>query len=318
MLRFLTNVRTTPVGITVGLDLVNADDTVDFNDVRSRHEGVHSVLGTLDYNPDFNASGEYLLGTKTALSQSIDDSQPYRQGVEVRVPNAYALGTFKILSGDPGHRAQQCVFGQNDTDVGANFLYGRVPSFRDNQKFDPLALLRGDHPYPILVDNECQSLAGWSLYQDALEPLAIRSVASFDSPYFPFDPHRVWGDLEGGNVIRSRDADRVLSSDVWNSRPPEPYLDMYDATDAMTLPGPGFYIFDPAVTYPFEDYDFSKKVEGTIKGGLLGVIRNFYTDYDDGGGGYVPDDEFSYGCGFTYDGSIRGSDSIAFGGMTHT
>lgn len=322
MLKYSTNVVTTPVGITVGLDLRNADDTVEFNDIRSRHTGVHAVLGTLDYNPDFSEDGRYLLGTKVALSSSIDDSMPYRQGVEIRVPNAYALGTFKILSGDPGHRNQQSVFGENETDVGANFLYRRGPTFRDNQKFDPIAFLAGTHPYPLLVDNQEQSIAGWGLYQEALEPLAIRSVASLQSPYFPFDVHRIWGDLEGGNVIKNHDADRVLSSDVWDTERPEPFLDMGDPFDWLTLPTPGFFIFDPARILPFEDRQFSRSVEESLTGGLLDVLRSATGSYDaggynDGGGGYVPDDHFSHGCGFTYDGSVRGADSLAFGGMEY-
>jgi len=318
MLRYATNVMTQRTGNTIGLDLRNADDTTEFNDSRSRHTGVHAVLGVLDYNPDFDESGVYLLGTKTALSQSIDGSLEYRQGVEIRTPRAYALGIFKILSGDPGHRAQQYVFGEDDTDVGSNFLYGRSRAFRDNQKFDPLAFLAGSQPYPILVDNDSQSISGWSLYQDVLEPLAIRSVASLDSPYFPFDPHRIWGDVEGGNVIRYHDADRTLSSDVWRTDSPEPFFDMGEDMDGLTLPTPGFFIFDPAMTQPFEDRDFSKRLEETLTGGLLDVLRALRASYDDVGGGYVPDDHLSYGCGFTYDGSIRGADSLAFGGMTHT
>jgi hypothetical protein len=168
-----------------------------------------------------------------------------------------------------------------------------------------------------------------------IEPFPIRSVISNRSLNFPYEPHATRGQFGNGNTNNRFATDSVLSLDYFlpSKRNSTPYFDLVTQTGLSgslilmsgeetwgRTPEDDLYFVEHVVIEenlisPYEDvvYPRGEVPDDTYTGDLLSAVNTMLP----GGATYVNRKEKSATCGFVYDNSPQGTDSIAYGGLLY-
>lgn len=248
------------------------------------------------------------------LSSSVLDS--YREGIEITETKHWAAGIVKIYSGEPGHFVSRTFFGDGSDDVSALGEY----TFSDMTNFDAVSYILGSHTNTqyLVTDKHSFSTNG------VVEPLTIREDVSFSSIYWPEIPHKLRGDLGTGNLSSKRKSDFVLSVDYFEPtrKNLESFLDAVDLigmenNNISIVIGPtiGYFDTNENTVYPFEDRQLPRgeEINASYTTDLIDVLN----DMPLAGTTYIQRKEKSSCVGFVYDNTPNGTDSIAYGGLSH-
>lgn len=229
-----------------------------------------------------------------------------RQGVELQLPKHFVQGVVKIWSGFPDHKLPQLEFGELETPVEG------LSPFDERQKLDPVQFVRaGDQrasfeTFPVPID----------LIDGALDPFGSRDRSRFG---FPRDPKGTRGTLMSGNEDDRGNAD-VVSSD--HDSPPK-----FDSIDPFYDDPSRTNVYFYQLSVPLRPKRVSVAYSDNLSPnpGLVmpaSSSNEFYVARSALVPGdfllsRVPTGRMSAGAGFTYDSAPAGTDSLAFGGLTH-
>ena len=246
---------------------------------------------------------------------NLSSSYPYLQGVEVTRQQQYDAGFVKIWSGEPHHALRQNVFGQD-----RNFSLG--PGFTETDLFDPVTYVAAQgrssplnspvFTFPIVTGDNDQ-VENYNL-NGIIEPLAIRPVIAFFSTDVPFESHAVRATMMCGNVDQLGGSDAVTTVDSFSSLGSSGFLDMVDALGRRSMNG--FFRFGSTTLSPFVDERLTRNVRpsDTTPQDMVAAMSSLTGSSDS----YIRHNERSATCGWYYEnGTSMGTDSLAFGGMTH-
>lgn len=291
-----------------------------FFNFRNSGENISYDQSDFDFD-DFNETNSFVEIVKKPVRSDVNGieirgTEPFRQGVEIRNKNDFFLNTnYKIHSGKKGHRISRENYGFEDSDV--DFLVSETTAFIESEVYTTLGCVQLHQPEIDLlyIDGNDQSLYDHGQLKNVIEPLAIRSVASFMSPYFPFEPNSFWGNLCDGNVQPNRSSDLIVTKTY-----PGDNINPFREQEEIKKPGPGEI---PVIVYesvsesshltPFNDGDQHHFFYQKVTGNITNITDKIIYGEDD----YLGYDEKSCTTGFVYDNAPRGVDSIAFGGQTY-
>lgn len=296
-------------------------------------------MATLDFfrnthyeNEFFDEGPKVVIKVTTAVnSSSIDTSgfDSHRQGVELSTIKHFDAGTVKIHAGEPGH-----VMRRNRYGMDKNFR--TAVAFAELDYFSPIVflnaqatmspLLRSLITFPIITsDND--HIENY-VYNGVIEPLTIRSKASFYSIEVPFESHDVRGGIMNGNVDITGGSDLVLTITRKNDLRLHPYVDAYIDTlpfPELQIAGTGsqhvqstFGIFEHIgqKTTPFSDTRYVANV--TFNQSTPQAMIATMTHMSGSTENYVDQNSISATSGWVYDDAYAvGTDSLSFGGMTY-
>lgn len=275
-------------------------------------------------DPSFFDEGPRLPSSKATSSASSSGSidttaiDHYTQGIEVTTYARWSAGLVKAWAGEIGHVVRPAVFGQD------KYTFPD-PAFADVDRFDARAYVAAQGPsssplwqptftYPVVVGDNDQA----ENHNDngVIEPLTIRAAAGFFSTEAPFLAHDVRGGIMAGNEARGHGSDRALTVDYFAPQAAvSPFLDAADARYGA-VPTNGSGIDESSTLLPFADSRYVRNVPPpSSEDATLLEAMSLMTGST---GGYVAYNRRSATCGWDYDGTVAvGTDSIAFGGMTH-
>lgn len=265
----------------------------------------------LDRKPVVASDGRFVNTSSIATAQ-ID---AYRQGVELTQIKHFDAGLVKIHAGEPGHMLRRNRFGMDRN-------YRTEPVFEELDYFSSQTFLRAqelDSPllfniltFPIITSDNDQ-IENY-IFDGVIEPLTIRSRASFFSIDVPFEAHEVRGALMAGNTDSTWASDRIMT--VTTFEPdfrPIPYLDLVDMIDGR-FPLNGFFQHEKSAIKPFNDKRYPRNVSLQAYSDDMSAAVSLMSGSTDN---YVRFDEESATCGWDYEFTTQGTDSLAFGGMTY-
>jgi hypothetical protein len=240
----------------------------------------------------------------------------YRQGVELTQLKHFDAGTVKIHAGEPGHKLRRNRFGMDKN-------FRPDPTFEELDYFNAEFFLRAQElaeplllniiTFPIITGDNDQIE---NYYLDGIiEPFPIREVASFFSIEVPFQARGVRGTMMAGNSDQTWSSDQVLTVDAYEPDKQQiEYLDLVDMIDGRH-PMNGFFRNEKSTRRPFEDARFPRNVPlSTTYVSEMDAALSLMTGSTDN---YVTFKQRSGNSGWTYDNTIVGTDSLAFGGMTY-
>lgn len=236
----------------------------------------------------------------------------FRQGI-------YARGSFNRRSALPvlgpeidSYSVKPSVFGQPKT-------FTDESAFQDLADIDPVDYINDENnrqTFPAILGNS--NVRDPYQMDGVLEPLTIRSKATFTSIDFPFEAHDVKGQVMGGATDSTGRTTQISQqSPISQSFRVVPFVDSGEEigphpSSSIRIPG-NISSINVTVT-PFSDQDVisSLKYSVTLTGDE--IIRNIMSmDPDDED--IISKDHRSSGAGFTYVNCSPGTDSLAFGGL---
>lgn len=253
-------------------------------------------------------------------SSSIDTSaiDKYRQGVEITHIKHYDAGIVKIHAGEPGHKWCDRRYG-----LGKKFR-ADYNAFEETKTFDAVGYIRdqanGDittYTYPI-VTKDYDASENYDK-DGTIEPLTIRSKASFYSVDVPFEAHDIKAGLMGGNFDSVLSSDQVVTVDYFVPNPrPVPFIDMIDMIGNM--PMQGYFDLTQAKLLPFVEeriangFPLKSTYPSDMKTALakMNLITTASITGTLGTDSYVRYNQIAQTSGWIFEGSI---DSLAFGGF---
>ena len=266
-----------------------------------------------DYTQIFDEGPRLVPGNVNPnLSGSMDTTavDAYVQGVEITRMRQYDAGVAKIWSGDPGHYHKQNTFGSDK---------GVFPgsTFTDKDLFNPVKFIHVQESssplwsqlmtFPIVTSDNSE-LENFN-FNGVIEPLTIRSVASFFSIETPYIAHAVKGTLAAGNIDQQGATDRILTVDNFEpTRMIDGFLDMSDHDGS-------FFGFEHRGMAPFTDEHLIRNVSPVAsEPSDMSIALGAMSPASDN---YVKHNQRSATSGFIYDDVVSvGTDSLSFGGMT--
>lgn len=229
---------------------------------------------------------------------NLSSSYPFVQGVEITKQSQYTRGVFKIWSGDPLHELRQAVFGQERTFTGDM-------GFVESDRFSAEALVRDDAR--SFTSDDDGPIEGYSA-NGIIEPLTIRRAVRLSTS--PNDEsHSVKAAFMAGTVDAHGSSVSIMSVDVFAV--PSEVSGFIDGTlaDAGTL---GSRV---ALT-PFSDARLVRSIPAvsTEPADMVAALSEMTGSSTDD---HVRHNQRSAPCGWYYDNTRAGTDSLAFGGMTY-
>jgi hypothetical protein len=245
----------------------------------------------------------------------ITDTEPFRHGVDIRSERSYSAGLVRFHAGEKGHRIRTLVIGQ---DEDTNFLTDYSRSYKELETYDPIksiSLNPVDVPeFITYVSSDAQCTYEHGQLKNVIEPLSIRPAASLMSTYYPHEAHTVWGNMAGGNVYRDRSSDLTANHyDTSFISTHTPYFDSLEIKDITSINLSGEFLRGSALLAPFIDEKLGEKLTDN----LSGSIKDFSLGLSYNDNEIVRNDQKSSINGYQYDGAYRGTDSLAFGGLTY-
>lgn len=260
--------------------------------------------------------------TGTIDTSSVDK---FRQGVEITQQKHWADGIVKIHAGETDHILRRNTFGQDAPQINDEPTLG-TSWYKDIDYFDPVKYVQAQEfgaydyitnlTFPIVTSDVDQNEN--YIFNGVIEPLAIRSVASFFSIYGGgYEASSVKGMVMAGNSDMRLRAELVVhvrkNETSYNTTP---FLDMIDMI-GITPTAAHFDDSIPVIS-PFDDTGGTRE---TTMAQILSknasdmqiAINNLKFDTDN----YVPTKSVSSTSGFVFDNTPAGTDSLAFGGMTY-
>lgn len=234
----------------------------------------------------------------------------FRQGVEItRAKHFFAGTSVRIHAGEPGHVIKKNSFGMDRNYLQQNY-------YKELDYFDPVGYIKSEQfiSYPLITSdfNETENYN----FNGVIEPLTIRAVAAFYSIDVPFEAHSVKGMLMDGNsdmTLASNRIQTVYTTDEKYSI--QPWLDLIDMVgEATKVPTMAFFNDDKTFINPFNDMRNKVQLSTNVSSDMLSALLRMNGSTEN----YISENEKSATCGWTYgDDSIKGTDSIAFGGFAY-
>ena len=251
------------------------------------------------------SSTQFVL-TGSMITSTFD---PYRQGIELtRTKHFDMTAGPKIHAGEPGH-----VLRKNSYGADRNFF--DPVRYEDNTLFDPVNYIKNQETYSFpIVTSDSFELENYN-FNGVIEPLTIRAALSFSSIEFPFESHDTRGNLEDGNGNVYKANSRI--SNVYERNPRYrivPWLDMIDmiGEGQNKIPTIGYLNDDKSYVTPFNDLSLKIQLSQNLEGIMLSAVQALEGSTET----YINDEFVTAPCGWTYDDvTLRGTDSIAFGGL---
>jgi hypothetical protein len=254
------------------------------------------VYPTSSYLPD--ASGNLRSILSTGINHYASSSVvAYRTGVEITCEDDWVAGIVKISAGTPGHIVDRTSLGVSENHLISPNFFTELDNFSSinfvSSGGDPL-----HQTYPIVIGGDnLDDMNG------VVEPFPIRSVLSGKSIYFPSEPHGTRGSLGDGNTDTKGGTESIVNVYTPLEFTPAPFLDnshpitLDDGNETVSLGIMG--VVNPTIKSlsPFNEIQLSGDSIGTT---------------------YLHKGEVTSPVGWDWDGSIRGADSIAFGGRAAT
>lgn len=281
-------------------------------------------VGTVTDTPYFNeARVEPTLTHATVInSGSINTSaiDAYRQGIEITDIKYYDAGIIKIHAGEPGH-----IWRDNRYGLGKG-LRSDIDAFEESTPFNPVGYIIDqedgivtDYTYPIIT-RDFNAATNYDT-NGIIEPITIRAKASFYSIDSPFEAHDVHATFIGGNEHRANGSDRVLSIDYFTPHPdPTPF---YDLVDMMgNIPTTAYFDTFTAKILPYVEAPLLPRgvpIQASYDNDMVVALMKFGTTGSISGtlntDNYVRYNQIAAPCGWTYDNTAVGTDSLSFGGF---
>lgn len=255
-------------------------------------------------------------------SISTREIDQFRQGVEI-TQEEHVIGTFKISAGTQGHIVKPLSYGVNNLDIISEDNYLELDYFNPVTYINVQGI--GTLPENVItfpvITSDVNQMENY-LLNGIIEPLTLRSIASFYSTEAPFYSRTTKGAVMAGNLNqRTAAGDYVLTvDDAFDIKNDSWYLDAFE------------HIGAGGVLYQWIGYvnDNVEKIEPYIDSetylGQLGItsqthgedMARVFTYMTGTTGNYIPPGKRSATSGFVYEGnSLIGTDSIAFGGMSY-
>lgn len=270
-------------------------------------------------DPSFFDEGPRIVATVSTTStntSSIDTSaiDAYRQGVELTQIKHFDAGIVKIHAGEPGHQLRRNRFGmdrnfRNDQRFEELDYFNPATFLKTQELLEPL--LYNIITFPIITSDNDQ-IENY-IFDGVMEPLTIRSRASFFSIDIPFEAHEVKGAVMGGNTDQSLGSDVIVTvRNNTSTRSNVPFLDMIDMMGS--IPMNGYFMYSKSVIAPFVDVRYSRNVitSSNYDTSMIGAVSLMSGSTDN----YIGINKVSSTTGWDYDSNVMiGTDSLAFGGM---
>lgn len=244
------------------------------------------------------------------------DIDPLRQGVEIANDKQRYAGTLpKLGTGDNDHELSLTVFGQP-------FEFREEEPFEEIAKFDPVVYMSNTASlmFPIVLGNA--SFLDPERFGGFIEPLGIGS-RGFILETAEFEAHTVRAHIQDGNEDSFAKTDRIVQT--FRIAVSASLGDLYiDATDIMGASASGSIILvgvfpeSEKMIDPFNESispsrSFLSSAIDSV--GPADIVQALLRMTGAASDEYVPDGDRSMGTGFTYDLNVRGTDSLAFGGL---
>lgn len=287
-----------------------------------------ALSGSSSINNFFNRTSRKTRSTKSGylVSSSLDK---FRQGTEIKNLSQWSAGFYKILAGTPGHIIKSVCFGTNeDNNLTDNHFFQELNLFNPIEFINVQGtdkLIEQVITFPIVTSDSNQREN--YVLNGIIEPFPIRPIISHFSIFFPAEPQGIKANFSNSDSLQKKQSDLVDS--VYEFLPEfensEPFLDAGESMTMANDTGDSIVEVGPSLPYIFTDTNnlepFNDKVyaRGDIfessrpyDGDLLAAIQKL----PELGSSYLKPNEFSSGTGFTYNNSIQGIDSIAYGGMS--
>lgn len=244
-----------------------------------------------------------------------------RTGSEILNSKQFIAGTCTISAGTPGHIVDPVCYGVDTISSVDPDVYYEIPVFNP---VDFLLTNAEGYTYPI-VTADTNTSVNYSL-NGTIEPLTIRSVASFFSVDVPREAHSAKATYGNGNEDIFGRCDQVLTVDYQDQRSQNfnPFLESAASIGMMT---DGVFI---GVEIPYFQMP-SKRLQPFVESHKLRGLTPSES-YDEqlisalsamnynqsNHGNYIAENQRSATTGFMYDNANpQGTDSIAFGGMLY-
>lgn len=264
-----------------------------------------------------------LTGDTSWQSSSYFDK--FRQGIEVTTDEYYFNSLVRISPGTPGDLLQQTLFG-----VGSNHVQS-TDAYVELEVFDPKTYVEsGGDPtvlnYPLVIKES--NIDNISIY-GIIEPLTIRPYIYGYSTHFPQEPHAFRGHVMNGNecsFFRLPMSDIVTGIDYFlpDKSNAAWYLDAPIQTGLESEDGgpiwhsgqsSGYVNLDVNLNPPFEDaiYPRDVSVSDTYDADMKAALYQMSPEKD----AYISAKQKSARCGFVYNNTPEGTDSIAYGGLLY-
>jgi len=241
----------------------------------------------------------------------------YRQGVELTQQKHFDAGIGKIHAGEPGHFLRQNRFGMD------NRLLPE-PEYKDLDYFSSLnyikaqaqgSALDGDIvTFPIIIGDTSE--VDNFIFNGAIEPLTIRSIASFYSIDVPFEAHSIKAGLMNSTEDTTRASSLIVTVNDYDTSPNYvPYLDMVDMSPAQQ-PTNGYFVTIKAALKPFADVRYLRNIISSSSDSETSTMNAALSLMTGSTDNYISLKQRSATSGWDYDYNVSGTDSLAFGGMT--
>jgi hypothetical protein len=273
-----------------------------------------------DEDPTFFDEGPIVRARAVqAVNSSSIDTGPinaYRQGVSLTQQSHFDAGLVKIHAGEPGH-----ILRRNRYGMDKNFRQDAF--FEELDYFDSEAFLRAQElieplffnifTFPIITGDNDQ-IENFT-FDGIIEPFPIREVASFFSIEAPFQSRDIRASLMCGNLDPNFGCEMVKTVDEFKEKTKlGAFLDLIDMFGIYSTVG--FFTYDFETISPFADDRRPRGVPVSVYQGT--DIVNALSPMSGSTENYVRPEEWSATSGFVYENNrFPGTDSLAFGGMTH-
>ena len=273
---------------------------------------------------DSGNSRKILAGTNDYLTSSILDS--YKHGVEILREKDWTSGIVKISAGTAGHLYGINRYGTTDARIilEENY-YSEIDAFNAIEFVESGGTYDSSGRYPLFIKSDFNQPE--KIVMDGIiEPFPIRPVVSNFSLNVPFEPRSFKGQFGNGNVNWRFSSDQVLSVDyrkidknntTW-------YLDSVGSLElgsgSLAYLGSSSnmgYINTEEKPNPAFTEDGEKPRGYPLTSSYGSQLSSALLSLPPGGTTYVSDGQVSSACGFTYENSVLGTDSITYGGFLY-
>ena len=249
------------------------------------------------------------------------DIDQFRHGVEI-TQEQHAIGTFKISAGTPGHIVKPNSYGINNLDIITEDNYLELDYFNPVAYIDAQVIgteIENVITFPIIT-SDVNQMENY-LLNGIIEPLTLRSIASFYSIEAPFYAHTTKGAIMAGNSNpRNAAADRILTvDDAYDAKNDAWYLDAFEHLGAGGVLYQWIGYVNDNVEYlePYNDsvtYLKNLGITAETHGEDMVKVFDIMTGTLDN---YIPPGKKSATSGFVFEGTLMGTDSLAFGGLSY-
>jgi len=253
---------------------------------------------------------------------------PYRQGIEITLPK-HTRGIIKMSAGTPGHFINPAPLGLNENvNLTDNDFFQEINLFNPIEFIDiqdENKLIEQVITFPIVTSDANQREN--FILNGIIEPLPIRPIIAHFSIYFPVDPQGIKANLSNGDPFLKHSSDAVNST--YEFAPGmvnrEPFLDAGESITMTNDTGDSTVEIGPTIPYMQTDSNYIEPFEDKVyaRGDLLESTRSYESDLLEAirrlkpmNTTYLNSNQFSGRTGFSYNDSVQGIDSIAFGGLT--